>query len=111
TDEPLSVLPMKMFGGRFSKLDSTLSSTTRERMALLLLLEAAKTLLMPPVYSVTDNINCTKEWRSFDHLNYGSWHARYMIFQSYVDGVLWVPRDHPLPSLCDIMARFIEQDE
>ncbi|KAF4647996.1 hypothetical protein FOL46_003492, partial [Perkinsus olseni] len=85
-EKPIAVLPMKIFGGRFSKLESTLSSTTRERMALLLLLEAAKTLLLPPVYSITDNANCTKEWCSFDQLNYGSWHSRYMIFQSYVDG-------------------------
>lgn len=34
-----------------------------------------------------------------------------MIFQSYVDGVLWVPRDHPLPSLCDTMARCIEEGQ
>ncbi|KAF4649376.1 hypothetical protein FOL47_002148, partial [Perkinsus chesapeaki] len=111
TDRHLSVLPVKVFGGRFSKLQSTLSSTTRERMALLLLLEAAKTLLLPPVYSISDNANCTKEWCNFDQLNYGSWHSRYMIFQSYVDGVLWVPRDHPLPSLCDTMARCIEERE
>jgi hypothetical protein len=99
-------VPVRMYGGRFSKTVSKQSSTFRERVAQLLLLEESLELLQGKVISISDNKNVTQRWHDIEETFGGAMTNKWINFCQNVHETVWLPRDQ-LPSLADVAARII----
>ena len=107
-DFPIQVLPIQFAGTTFSVSVNRQSSTYRERLSQLLAVDKFVSFLVGPVYVVTDNSNCTKNWHHLDEsLQYGGTMSQWVRFVSTVHTTLWLRRNSLSMSLVDYIARII----
>jgi transposase InsO family protein len=99
------IVPVRIFGGRFSPTTQRQSSTFRERTALVECLEEALALLQGPTFCVADNQNCSATWRDVSDYG-GAFIAKWQRLCENVTDMLWLPRTS-LPVLTDVVARMI----
>jgi hypothetical protein len=102
------VFPVRLFGGKFSTTTQKQSSTYRERVAQLLMVEQCYPLLEGEVTVISDNRNCIQTWHSIEHNFGGSLIPLFHLYCQCVHETLWINRE-ALPSIADLAARTIAQ--
>ncbi|KAF4646888.1 hypothetical protein FOL47_005517, partial [Perkinsus chesapeaki] len=104
----IAILPLRVCGERFSKVESSRSSTWRERAALLSIIHNNQGLLSGKVVAVTDNANVGKHWHSVEtEFGIGSYLTKWQTYQRCVHLTTWAERGS-LPAIADAIARSLE---
>ena len=98
------IVPTRIVGGTFPERERRMSSTARERIALLLTVEECNPLLEGTVIVINDNRNCQLEWHNIEYL--GKYLPLFTLFSEVVTKQLWLPRTS-LPSIPDYLARLL----
>ena len=93
--------------GRFSKLEQKLSSTWRERAALLQCIDKSQGFLIGRVFVVNDNQNSELTWNDVEDNFSGKLLNLWLNFVTIVERVLWRPRTS-LVKYADSFARLGE---
>ncbi|KAF4756126.1 hypothetical protein FOZ63_012701, partial [Perkinsus olseni] len=107
-EDRVAILPLRVCGERFSKVESSRSSTWRERAALLNIIHNNQCLLSGKVVAVTDNANVGKHWHSVEtEFGIGSYLAKWQTYQRCVHLTTWAARGS-LPAIADAIARSLE---
>jgi hypothetical protein len=100
--------PVRICGNRFAIGLRKLSSTYRERVAVLNTLGECRSIVEGPVVVISDNRNCKLEWHNIETLGA----LLIELWQLYCETVVsttWLSRDS-YPSLSDLVARIIADD-
>ncbi|EEQ98529.1 gag/pol/env polyprotein, putative [Perkinsus marinus ATCC 50983] len=108
SEDRVAILPLRVCGERFSKVESSRSSTWRERAALLNVIHDNQCLLSGRIIAVTDNANVGKHWHSVEtEFGIGTYLSRWQTYQRCVHLTTWAPRGS-LPAIADAIARSLE---
>ncbi|KAF4729614.1 hypothetical protein FOZ62_017969, partial [Perkinsus olseni] len=100
-EDRVAILPLRVCGERFSKVESSRSSTWRERAALLNVVHNNQCLFSGKVVAVTDNANVGKHWHSVEtEFGIGSYLAKWQTYQRCVHLTTWAARGS-LPAIAD----------
>ena len=110
------LVPLKLTGGTFTDVEKRQSSTYRERLAMLRVLEEFYQYVDTPCVMISDNQNCKLTWKNVDEflthageLNKGSLFISWIRFISLVSHIIWVPRNTSEVALVDELARAISK--
>lgn len=101
-------VPVRTVGGRFTVTQQRLSSTWRERAAMIKAVHELQAELAAVIIVACDNQNCSKVWHNIDESFSGELALQYTVFQELHHYVVWIPRDG-LPSLADQVARLLDE--
>ena len=108
------LIPLKLTGGIFTEVEKRQSSTYRERLAMLRILDEFHQYIDTPCIMISDNQNCRLTWKNVDEflthageLNRGSLFTSWIRFISLVHKIIWVPRNSSEITLVDDLARAI----
>ncbi|KAF4755111.1 hypothetical protein FOZ62_009817, partial [Perkinsus olseni] len=108
--DQLAVLPLKTCGARWSRTESSRSSTWRERAALLCVVHDCQALLHGKCIALVDNINAQRVWNELEsEFSTGKYLTRWQVCQRHIHSYAWAPRD-ALPAIADAIARSIACD-
>ncbi|EER17602.1 gag/pol/env polyprotein, putative [Perkinsus marinus ATCC 50983] len=103
----LAVVPIKTCGARWSRVESSRSSTWRERAALLNVVQSCQALLFGKCIAIIDNINAQRVWNELEaEFSVGSYLSKWQIVQRHIHSFAWAPRE-TLPAIADAIARSI----
>jgi hypothetical protein len=103
-DATLTLIPIRTAAGTFSKQESNLSSTYRERAAQIEAVRKLRQLFNGPTVILSDNENCRKEWHDIEDNFTGTQLRHFQMLQQYIHSNAWLPRES-IPAIADTLAR------
>jgi hypothetical protein len=104
----VTLIPIKLAGGRFSKTQKKLSSTYRERSAILCAIEDFYNSITGQVFIVNDNKNCAANW-TVDNLS-GTELGQFIRLQGIPHQYIWLKRTG-VPKYADWLARHVAVEQ